>query len=114
MYSLSGYFCLSRLNSSMAFWVYVWSRSMVERRLTEVSERLKKLRHELSVADEQLGVGGEVRRRLAAGVGERIEIVEHAHPLAGGEQRLDQVAADEPGAAGDEDLHAPSLAEGSR
>lgn len=31
------------------------SRSQVERRLTEVAERLKALRRDLSVADEQLG-----------------------------------------------------------
>jgi uncharacterized protein (DUF3084 family) len=31
------------------------SRSLVERRLTEISEQLKALRLELSVADEQLG-----------------------------------------------------------
>ena len=31
------------------------SRSLVERRLSEVSSRLKQLREELSVSDEQLG-----------------------------------------------------------
>ena len=31
---------------------------------------------------------------------------EHAHVVTGGEQRRDGVRADEPGAAGDEDLHA--------
>lgn len=31
------------------------SRSLVERRLLEVGARLKELRHELSVSDEQLG-----------------------------------------------------------
>jgi hypothetical protein len=31
------------------------SRSQVERRLTEVSERMRQLREELRVADEQLG-----------------------------------------------------------
>lgn len=43
------------------------SRTLIERRLTELSERLRDARHELSVADEQLdhltGVADEARLR---------------------------------------------------
>ena len=54
------------------------------------------------IADHQLGLAAEVGGR-AVGVCERVETVEHAHALAGREQRVDEVGADEPGAAGDED-----------
>ena len=54
------------------------------------------------VADEQLGLRVEVSRD-AVGVRERVEVVEHAHLLARRQQGVDEVGADEAGAAGDED-----------
>ena len=38
------------------------------------------------------------------------EVVEHLHPMAGRQQAIDDVAADESGAAGDEDVHGLSFA----
>ena len=53
------------------------------------------------VALDQLGARVEVVRPLA--VGGRQQRVEHAHLVPGVEQRVDDVRADEAGAAGDED-----------
>ena len=36
------------------------------------------------------------------------EIIDHEHVVAGGDERVDDVRADEPGAARDQDLHEPS------
>jgi len=45
---------VERLRSGCRFYTLAMSRSLVERRLTEVGEQLKSLRRELAVADEQL------------------------------------------------------------
>ncbi len=55
------------------------------------------------VADHQLRRGVEVLRRPAGRMGERVEVVEDPHLLPAGEQRVDEMGADEAGAAGDED-----------
>ena len=53
------------------------------------------------VADDELDADAlEVRR--VAGVG---QLVEHAHLVAGGQEPLDEVGADEPGPAGDQHAH---------
>ena len=64
------------------------SRSLVERRLTEVSDRLRKLREELAVSDEQLAHLAEIAddARLRALVSET--------PLAGREHHEAQRHAD--------------------
>src|SRR5690606_5308555 len=51
--------------------------------------------------------GGEILPLLRRGV-ERVEVVEADHPVPAREEPLDQVAADEPGGAGDEDRGAGS------
>ena len=53
------------------------------------------------VALDPLGARVQVVRPLAVGGGQ--QHVEHAHLVAGLEQRVDHVRADEAGAAGDED-----------
>ena len=62
--------------------------------------------------------GGEVGV-LEVRIVEVVEIVQHAHLMAGGEEGFDQVRTDEAGAAGDKDFHgvdvgkpAPALASG--
>jgi hypothetical protein len=64
------------------------SRSLVERRLSEVSDRLRKLREELAVSDEQLAHLAEIAddARLRALVSET--------PLAGREHHEAQRHAD--------------------
>jgi hypothetical protein len=59
------------------------SRSLVERRLTEVADQLKSLRRELAVADEQLAHFAEEadEARLRALVSET-PIAEHEHRAA--------------------------------
>jgi hypothetical protein len=54
------------------------------------------------VPHHELRLGAQVGRR-AVGVGERVEVVEHPHLVAGLQQRVHEVGADEARAAGDED-----------
>ncbi len=54
------------------------------------------------VADDQLGGRAQVLGRLARGVGEGVEVVEHPDLLAALEQRVDEVGADEPGPSRDQ------------
>ena len=56
------------------------------------------------VTDLELGLAAQVSRR-PVGMRERVEVVEDAHPLAGRQQGVDEVRADEAGSAGDEDAH---------
>jgi hypothetical protein len=61
-----------------------------------------------NVGADQLGTGVEVGRRLT--VHGRVQRVQHPHVVvAKGEQRVDDVGADEAGATGDEDLHRRAL-----
>ena len=64
------------------------SRSLVERRLAEVGARLKHLREELSVSDEQLGHLAE------AADDERLRALVSETPLAGREHQDAQRHAD--------------------
>ena len=54
------------------------------------------------VADLELSARIEVSGGLTGRMGERIEVVEDPHLLAPREQRVDEVGADETGAAGDQ------------
>jgi hypothetical protein len=56
-----------------------------------------------AVALDELDVGGD---RGEVGAAARVQVVHHPHPVPALHQRLGQMAADEPGASGDEDLHA--------
>ena len=66
----------------------------------------ERLRDRLAIAhvhDAKVGAGRECmfEVRLLAGR----EVVDHGHPVAPGDQRVDQVRADEAGASGDEAVH---------
>ena len=62
-----------------------------------------------NVADDQLGIGRQVLRHAVMNL--RVERVEDPHLVAGGEQAVDQMGADEAGTAGDEDAHGSNLTE---
>ena len=69
------------------------------------------------VADLELDGGIEVAGPGTAGMHLRVEVVERAHAVAAGQQRIAEVGTDESGTAGDEHMHAgnatgPSSARG--
>ncbi len=64
------------------------------------------------VGDDQLDLRVEVCGALASRVHLRIERVEDAHTVPALEQAIREMGADEPGAAGDQELHRTSIPAG--